>query len=634
MDKSPVGILIFLCYLCSVTFGELCEISTREESSSYCRKIRDESLKMEQVFYKLTREISNPGPADAPMPLLDQPLNATFKHFLTDKFDAHCFNIQFIVLYKMLDGISQAALKHFATQNFTTFHEYNNVARFFKKSLGLHDKEKQKYFKDPSISYPFMKDFTKNDHFLSDEYFVETFLAGSSVMVLRRITRRGKIGTNWNVLKQRLNPKFNWGKAIHSVTKRGCWQSIIGRMVYVAEFPLLTGLKNLPNILPRKYPPGVKMIPQTNPIAIFASRYNPKKRKYELKPVAIQIDDTQAAKVYAPCDGFHWQVAKAIFQVSSMYYTQVHEHLLRTHFRMEPICVVLKRQLSKFHPLHELLKYHCRGLVAVNANGLKALNSPGGFLNQLFGYGHDGSLKLMQRGYEKMVWNDIGLENNIEERGMNDKKKVPFYPYRDDGIVVDRVIKKFARSFVDIYYGADEDVQQDSELQSFINELSINGRRPPNNGTGRVKGLPSHFTTKFQVAKFLSEVLWIQVHHALMTYPPLVFESTMALSPSKLYADSRGYKEKNLAYMLSGPQAAIIQSRLAASIGTVHYDSLFDYGEELRDEPMKRLVARTYRELMEKVKPLLDRRNERRLKRGQATYPFIVPGWVPNSITT
>ena len=33
---------------------------------------------------------------------------------------------------------------------------------------------------------------------------------------------------------------------------------------------------------------------------------------------------------------------------------------------------------------------------------------------------------------------------------MNDKKKVPFYPYRDDAIVVDRVLKKFARNFVDM----------------------------------------------------------------------------------------------------------------------------------------------------------------------------------------
>ena len=50
----------------------------------------------------------------------------------------------------------------------------------------------------------------------------------------------------------------------------------------------------------------------------------------------------------------------------------------------------------------------------MNANGLKALNSQGGFLDQLFGYGHLGSYKLLQRGYKKMVWNDIGLENNIK----------------------------------------------------------------------------------------------------------------------------------------------------------------------------------------------------------------------------
>ena len=34
---------------------------------------------------------------------------------------------------------------------------------------------------------------------------------------------------------------------------------------------------------------------------------------------------------------------------------------------------------------------------------------------------------------------------------MNDRKKIPFYPYRDDGRVVNRVLKKFAREFVDLY---------------------------------------------------------------------------------------------------------------------------------------------------------------------------------------
>ena len=39
------------------------------------------------------------------------------------------------------------------------------------------------------------------------------------------------------------------------------------------------------------------------------------------------------------------------------------------------------------------------------------------------------------------------------------------------------------------YYGVDEDVLQDRELQSFMNELSIKGRRPPNSGIGRVRCL-------------------------------------------------------------------------------------------------------------------------------------------------
>ncbi|XP_065062166.1 linoleate 9/13-lipoxygenase-like [Rhopilema esculentum] len=645
MEKRTVSILLLVFYLSCFVNGQTkvrlpkvysrsCPISVCEEANSYCGRVRDGKLKMQRMFYKLTKMISNPNANQLPMPVLDQPFNATMQYFMINKFDAQCFNLFFLVLRKTQATVFSTAMKQFQTQRFTTFQQYDAIGEMFKKGIGIYNPMLSRYFRSPSLSYPFMKDLRKGNFFLSDEYFVQGRLAGMSVMTIRRVTRRGKIGTNFKALKQRLNPNFKWAKAISSVTRRGFWQSISARMVYVSEFPLLSGMQNIPDLLAKYFPPGVKVIPQTNPIAIFASRYNQRKRRYELKPVAIQIDDKQHSKVYTPSDGFNWQVAKALHLITEIFHGHFHEHLLQTHFKMEPICVVLNRQISEFHPLHELLKYHCRGILPLNANAAPSAFGESGPVNILFGFGAPGAIKLVQRGYKKMTWNDIDLENNLKKRGMNDRKKVPFYPYRDDGRVVNRVLKKFARQFVDLYYEFDRDVCEDQELQNFINEVSLKGKKPPNNGIGGVKGLPSRFATKNQLARFLAEVLWIQVQHAAITYPSMVYWDSASLASSKLYHDSRGYHKKDLAYLLPGPIAATVQTNFAMTIGSYHYDNLFDYGDELRDQPMKRLVAKTYSELMERVKPLLDRRNEQRLKRGHVSYPFFVPGWVPNSIST
>ena len=59
-------------------------------------------------------------------------------------------------------------------------------------------------------------------------------------------------------------------------------------------------------------------------------------------------------------DGDMWLLAKESFQVTDFAYVEMVEHLLRTHLMMEPFCVCLLRQLSGWHPIHQLMKYHCR----------------------------------------------------------------------------------------------------------------------------------------------------------------------------------------------------------------------------------------------------------------------------------
>ena len=89
---------------------------------------------------------------------------------------------------------------------------------------------------------------------------------------------------------------------------------------------------------------------------------------------------------------------------------------MRTHFRMEPVCIALHRHLSALHPLHQILKYHCRGLLPLNAQGAVTLLKELRTIRSLFGYGNQGAIKLLSKEYPKMVWGDIDLDVNIEVR--------------------------------------------------------------------------------------------------------------------------------------------------------------------------------------------------------------------------
>ena len=122
----------------------------------------------------------------------------------------------------------------------------------------------------------------------------------------------------------------------------------------------------------------------------------------------------QAAKVYTPKDGYLWQMAKAQVDACDNFLSQIHEHLLLAHFRMEPLCLALERHLSAKHPLHEILKYHCRGIFAGNSGIATKLINDGGHLNLLFGWGNRGALQVVRRGYKKMLWDDINLENSLK----------------------------------------------------------------------------------------------------------------------------------------------------------------------------------------------------------------------------
>eukprot|EP00795_Rhopilema_esculentum_P006468 gene6468-11920_t len=76
------------------------------------------------------------------------------------------------------------------------------------------------------------------------------------------------------------------------------------------------------------------------------------------------------------------------------------------------------------------------------------------------------------------------------------------------------------------------------------------------------------------------------------------------------------------------------QAAYSYAIGAFHYDVLFDYSSELKDDSLRDLVRKTHDHLMCDVKRQLEARNAKRRRRGQLTNPYMVPGWITNSVST
>ena len=110
--------------------------------------------------------------------------------------------------------------------------------------------------------------------------------------------------------------------------------------------------------------------------------------------------------IYTPRDGSLWTWAKLNLQVTDFLHSQIEQHLVKTHLLVEPFCVCLARQLPERHPLHQLLRYHCRGVMLANTVGSPTLTNPGHYTDQLFPLGHIGTREVVRRTWLQTSWDD------------------------------------------------------------------------------------------------------------------------------------------------------------------------------------------------------------------------------------
>ena len=138
---------------------------------------------------------------------------------------------------------------------------------------------------------------------------------------------------------------------------------------------------------------------------------------------------------------------------------------------MEAYCVATMRTLPDAHPLYKLLQPHFRYTIGINAAARLKLINDGGIVDHAFSIGGKGKNMLLQRASKLYDVHGANIKENVKRRGVGDTNLLPNYYYRDDGILIWDAIEFYVREIIGIFYKSDADVKEDTEVQSWANEV-------------------------------------------------------------------------------------------------------------------------------------------------------------------
>ncbi|KAJ0793132.1 putative linoleate 13S-lipoxygenase [Helianthus annuus] len=196
---------------------------------------------------------------------------------------------------------------------------------------------------------------------------------------------------------------------------------------------------------------------------------------------------------------------------------------MRTHCCTEPYIIATNRQLSKMHPIHNLLHPHFRYTMEINALAREALINSSGIIESCFTPGKY-STELSSVAYGQLWrFDHEALPADLIARGMavedpdsphGLKLSIEDYPYANDGLVLWDIIKDWVTDYVNHYYPEENLVETDDELQAWWTEIRTMGHADKKDEPW----WPVLKTPKDLIG-ILSTIIWVTSgHHAAVNF--------------------------------------------------------------------------------------------------------------------
>ncbi|KAF7056687.1 hypothetical protein CFC21_064068 [Triticum aestivum] len=218
---------------------------------------------------------------------------------------------------------------------------------------------------------------------------------------------------------------------------------------------------------------------------------------------------------------FVHKLAKSHVLAHDTGYHQLVSHWLRTHGCVEPYIIAANRQLSRMHPVYQLLHPHFRYTMEINAQARQMLIDAGGIIESTFSTGRY-CMELSSVVYDKF-WRFVmeALPEDLIRRGMAIRREdgklglaIEDYPYANDGLMVWDAIKQWASDYVKCYYSCAEDIIDDQELQGWWTEVRTKGHEDKKDEPWWPV-LDSHES----LVQVLAAIMWVtSAHHAAVNF--------------------------------------------------------------------------------------------------------------------
>eukprot|EP00004_Rigifila_ramosa_P027016 TRINITY_DN860_c0_g1_i1.p1 TRINITY_DN860_c0_g1~~TRINITY_DN860_c0_g1_i1.p1 ORF type:complete len:1177 (-),score=278.26 TRINITY_DN860_c0_g1_i1:38-3568(-) len=218
----------------------------------------------------------------------------------------------------------------------------------------------------------------------------------------------------------------------------------------------------------------------------------------QLMPLAIQLKQPDGCWFTPSGNADLWMAAKLWAASADGHHHSFVSHWADVHMVMEPVMIALHRHMHHSHPLAILMAPHLKCTLAVNQLARQIFSSPGGAADSVTCCGRIGGYQLMSEAYQRFSCTD-SLDDDLKRRGVTKEEFPVVYPFRDDAVVLDGVMRTFVRNIVSIYYSSDGDVLRDNELQDWAAELSEHTHE---------KFIPKQLKTVGEVVEVFSNLLF------------------------------------------------------------------------------------------------------------------------------
>ena len=439
----------------------------------------------------------------------------------------------------------------------------------------------------------------------SDEYFAETMVAGPDPT---RLIRLDAVPGKFPLTSEHL-------RSVPGLAHETLETALAAGRIYWVDYEAMSVLDN------GRHPQAPKYM--YAPMVAFAVP----REGGALRPFAIQCgQDPAGREIYTPADGYSWKLAKNCVLAAHNTYHEVLTHLGFTHLISEAVLLAALRNLASVHPVAVLLRRHFEGTMSINKLAVDLLIQPGKAVEYLIGSDLKSTYPWLAEQRKNFSFTGNYLPTKLARSGTDSLAKLPYHPYRDDGLLLWAAVRRWAGEFVTGYYRSDAAVREDHELQAWAAEVAS-----PEGGAIRDFGAtPGEIGDRTDLAEILTMVIWTAgPQHAVVNFAQKDHLAYLPANPLAGYTEEprgRDHTEADWLANLPPLDVAVQQLCVMTFLGSVHHTTLGDYEEDFKNTP----VADGLRGFRLELSAAEDEIAQRNRRRPQA-YEYLRPSLIPNS---